>query len=97
MLLKALTGTGLKGDRHRPKMSLPVYIPNDTGRGLQVDRHRLKKSLPVYVPNPNPPTPKSEGGLIYPPVIPPLIGSWKKPIGMELKKASRKAKRETAY
>lgn len=81
-------------DRHRPKKSLPVYVPDDTGRGLQVDKHRPKRSLPAYVPNPNPPTPKSECRLIYPPAILPLIGSWQKPIGMGLKKkTSRKAKK----
>lgn len=37
LLLKALTRKGLQIDRHRPKKSLPVCVPDDTGRGLQVD------------------------------------------------------------
>ena len=43
-----------------------------------------------YVPNPysNPPAPRSKGGLIYPPMTLPFIGSWKKPIGMGIKKRS---------
>lgn len=42
----------------------------------------------------SPPTPKSEGGFIYPPIIPSFLGSKKKLIGMGIKKKpSRKVKK----
>ena len=90
-------------------IGIPLILNALTGKGLQVDRHRSKRSTNVYVPPSSigisaQPQPKSKsqnssGGLVLPMnqltgmYPPPFIGSWKKPVGMGLKKKKLKAKK----
>ena len=58
------------------------------GSGLQVDRRSSSNTRNVYVP----PPPQSTHGEGYPYGSPPFSGTWENPIGMEVKKKSRRAK-----
>ena len=79
-------------------IGIPLILNALTGKGLQVDRQRSKRSTNVYVP-PSSKSNNSSGGLVLPMnqlngmYPPPFIGSWKKPIGMGLKKKKLKAKK----
>ena len=86
-------------------IGIPLILNALTGKGLQVDRHRSKRSTNVYVPpssigiSAQPQTKSksnnSSGGHVLPMnqltgmYPPPFIGSWKKPVGMGLKKKKK--------
>ena len=86
-------------------IGIPLILNALTGKGLQVDRHRSKRSTNVYVPpssigiSAQPKSNNSSGGLVLPMnqltgmYPPPFIGSWKKPVGMGLKKKEAKSKK----
>ena len=90
-------------------IGIPLILNALTGKGLQVDKQRSKRSTNVYVPpssigiSTQPQTKSksnnSSGGLVLPMnqltgmYPPPFIGSWKKPVGMGLKKKKKKAKK----
>ena len=79
-------------------IGIPLILNALTGKGLQVDRQRSKRSTNVYVP-PSSKSNNSSGGFVLPMnqltgmYPPPFIGSWKKPVGMGLKKKKLKAKK----
>ena len=79
-------------------IGIPLILNALTGKGLQVDKQRSKRSTNVYVP-PSSKSNNSSGGLVLPMnqltgmYPPPFIGSWKKPVGMGLKKKKLKAKK----
>ena len=58
------------------------------GGGLQVDRSASSNTSNIHVPLP----PQSTHGEGYPYRTPPFIGTWKKPIGMGIKKKMPKSK-----
>ena len=90
-------------------IGIPLILNALTGKGLQVDKQRSKRSTNVYVPpssigiSTQPQTKSksnnSSGGLVLPMnqltgmYPPPFIGSWKKPVGMGLKKKEKKGKK----
>ena len=90
-------------------IGIPLILNALTGKGLQVDKQRSKRSTNVYVPpsslgvsaqlQPKSKNNNSSGGLVLPMnqltgmYSPPFIGSWKKPVGMGLKKKKRKVKK----
>ena len=81
-------------------IGIPLILNALTGKGLQVDKQRSKRSTNVYVPpSTQPKSNNSSGGLVLPMnqltgmYPPPFIGSWKKPVGMGLKKKKKKAKK----
>ena len=79
-------------------IGIPLILNALTGKGLQVDKQRSKRSTNVYVPpssigiSTQPKSNNSSGGFVLPMnqltgmYPPPFIGSWKKPVGMGLKK-----------
>ena len=80
-------------------IGIPLILNALTGRGLQVDKQRSKRATNVYVPHSSKSN-NSSGGLVLPMnqltemYPPPFIGSWKKPVGMGLKKKKKlKAKK----
>ena len=89
LILNALTGKGLQVDRQRSKRSTNVYVPpSSLGVSAQPQPKRTKSSSSTQ-----------DGGLVLPinqltgMYPPPFIGSWKKPVGMGLKKKKPKAKK----
>ena len=88
-------------------IGIPLLMNALTGRGLQVDNKRSRRSANVHIPLPKLQNNKStassssststakNGGLVFPMMeyrSPPFIGSWDNPIGMGIK---RKTKRKT--
>lgn len=57
------------------------------GSGLQVDRAPSRNARNVYVP---PPPTQTHGKRHYPYFPPPFYGSWKRPVGMRVKKIPQK-------
>ena len=69
-------------------IGVPLLLNALTAKGLQVDSQRSRRSLPVYVP---PAKQQSMGGLVNPYALPPpFIGTWENPVGMGIKKSSKK-------
>ena len=75
-------------------IGVPLLLNALTGKGLHVVRQRLRRSTPIYVPNTSkvPNTLNKDGGLIVPANYssPPFFGSWKNPVGMGIKKKTKK-------